>query len=45
MPGALAGSLRSDARLRMADCDNYMGNVKAALAAYQEAAADTQPSA
>ncbi len=41
-PGALAGALRSDARLRMADCDNYMGNVKAALAAYQEAAADTQ---
>ena len=39
--GALPKSLRSDARLRMADCDNYLGNVKAALAAYQEAAADT----
>lgn len=40
-PGALPASLRSDARLRMADCDNYLGNVKAALAAYQEAASDT----
>lgn len=40
--GALPGSLRADARLRMADCDNYLGNVKAALAAYQEAASDTE---
>lgn len=35
--GALSSSLRSDAMLRKADCDNYMGNVKEAMAAYEEA--------
>lgn len=38
--GALPANLRSDALLRVADCDNYMGNVKAALASYRQAAAE-----
>ena len=37
--GALPASLRSDAILRKADCDNYLGNVREALAAYEEVSA------
>lgn len=42
--GALSSTLRSDAMLRKADCDNYLGNVKAALAAYAAAAEDAEGS-
>lgn len=38
--GALPANLRSDALLRAADCDNYLGNVKAALASYRQAATE-----
>ena len=36
--GALSASLKSDARLRKADCDNYLGNLREALAGYRQAA-------
>lgn len=38
--GGLSAALRSDAMLRKADCDNYLGNVKDALAAYEAASVD-----
>lgn len=37
----LTAELRADARLRQADCDNYTGNVRGALALYEAAASDS----
>ncbi|MCM1319351.1 MAG: tetratricopeptide repeat protein [Muribaculaceae bacterium] len=39
--GALSASLRTDAQLRRADCDNYLGNVREALNAYNDIASET----
>lgn len=39
--GALSQSLRTDALLRRADCDNYLGNVRDALNAYRDIATDS----
>ncbi|MCM1004884.1 MAG: tetratricopeptide repeat protein [Prevotella sp.] len=39
--GALSQALRTDALLRCADCDNYLGNVREALTAYRQLAYDS----
>lgn len=41
---ALSSHLRTDAILRMADCDNYMGNVSQALKTYNLAVEDAESS-